>query len=168
MIALKPGIFSNCLSAVMMGKPNVIADAAIMASGSLLVSQRACRSIPFIAHSFLGLQAIFFPLHRAAKFFGIQFFSLLQFARSIYQVLTLCFRRDVNGHSILCYSKIQFLKNSEKSLRGKANFYCYRPVLQQMKQRINPCLIANNQSLTTINYQPSTNNEQRTTKTLYP
>lgn len=132
MIALKPGIFSNCLSAVMIGKPRVIADAAIMASG---------RSIPFIAHSFLGCQAIFFPLHRAAKFFGIQFFPLLQFARSIYQILTLCFRRDVNGHRIFCYSKIQFLKNSEKRVRDKAQFYCYCAAINEVESK----LISNNQ-----------------------
>jgi hypothetical protein len=36
MITLKPDIFSNCLSAVMIGKPIVMADAAMMASGNLI------------------------------------------------------------------------------------------------------------------------------------
>jgi hypothetical protein len=36
MIALSPGIFSNCLSAVTIGKLNFSADAALMASGSLI------------------------------------------------------------------------------------------------------------------------------------
>jgi hypothetical protein len=185
MIVLKPGIFSNCLSAVTIGKSITIADAAMMASGSLififclisitffliteeisttvhwlinafvlalssdvmlgllsssssvmkeslasipcnnsakcssplsrymamLVSQKACKSIPFIAHSFLSSKAVFFPFHRAANFFGIQFLSLFQFARSACQVLLLCFRSDVYGHNHIQFYGIKILKN---------------------------------------------------------
>jgi hypothetical protein len=65
---------------------------------AMLVSQKAYRSIPFIAHPLLSRQAIFLPLHRAANLFGIQFFALLQFARSTRQVLPLCFRGNMYGH----------------------------------------------------------------------
>lgn len=186
MITLKPDIFSNCLSAVMTGKPIVMADAAMMASGNLiftfclisitfflmvgeisttvhylinafvwvvssdvmfgllsnsssvikeslvsipcnnsarcssplnryiamLVSQKACRSIPFIAHALLSCQAIFFPLHCAANLLGIQFLSLLQFARCIRQVLPLCLRRNVNSHITLSFIFSKIIKKS--------------------------------------------------------
>jgi len=172
MIALNPGIFSNCLSAVTTGSPKTMAYAAIMASGNfsftfclmsitfllmagemsttvhwpikafvfmtssgvmpgllsnsssvmkdtfvsipcnnsakclsplsrymaMLVSQKACRSIPFIAHTFLRHQTIFFPLHRAAKLFSVQLFSLLQLAHSNGQLLPFCLRVNVDSH----------------------------------------------------------------------
>jgi hypothetical protein len=68
---------------------------------AILVSQTACKSIPFIAHSFLCCQAVFGPPYSSAKLVRIKSLALFQLFTGSYQLSTRALSFNANNHVLI-------------------------------------------------------------------